>query len=49
MAMRVLQDLSIFDQIAAKGRVTSKELARLSQADQTLIGTFHLGCFNRSS
>lgn len=38
MAMRVLQNLSVFEQIAAKGRVTSRELADSSKADQRLIG-----------
>lgn len=38
MAMRVLHELSIFDHITARGRVTSRELAELSKADQALLG-----------
>lgn len=38
MAMRVLQDLSVFTIIAEKGRITSEKLADATKADQTLIG-----------
>lgn len=44
MAVRVLQDLSVFDHIAAKGRMTSAELAEMVKADRTLLGScLHIG------
>lgn len=41
MALRVLQDLSVFDHITAKGRLTSAELAETVNADRTLLGSCH--------
>lgn len=42
-----LRDLSIFDQIVAKGRVTSIELAGADKADQTLVSTSQVGDTSR--
>jgi hypothetical protein len=39
MAVRVLQDLSVFDHITAKVRITSAELAEMVKADRTLLGS----------
>jgi hypothetical protein len=41
MAMRVLQDLSVFDHITTKGRITSAELAEMVKVDRTLLGSCH--------